>query len=112
MTGFVNYEGRRFGVPYRYAGAIARVMRQDDTLYVYSDDLRQLLVPHEVTWSKRDCFCKDQYVTPQQPEEFPTSPVRSTLQILPEPATNASFEKFSFDKGGFGMTESVYNFMD
>ena len=73
-------------------------MRQDDTLYIYSDDLRQLLVTHEVTWSKRDRFCKDQYVMLQQPEEFPTAPVRSTLQMLPESAANVSFEKFNFGK--------------
>ena len=36
FDGFVNYEGRRFGVPYSYTGNVACVMRQDGTLYIYS----------------------------------------------------------------------------
>ncbi len=30
FDGFVNYEGRRFGVPYTYSGKTARVMRDAD----------------------------------------------------------------------------------
>lgn len=39
FDGFVNYEGRRFGVPYSYPGAAARVMRSGDTLYIYSSEV-------------------------------------------------------------------------
>ena len=53
FDGFVNYEGRRFGVPYQYTGALVRVMRKGSWIYIYSEDLQQLLVSHEVTWSKR-----------------------------------------------------------
>ncbi len=95
----MNYEGRRFGVPYSYTGRVARVMRQDDTLYIYSEDLRQYLTTHEVTWSKYDRYCKDQYVAPEQPEEFPTMPVQSSIQMLKPPEPSTSFEKFNFDKG-------------
>jgi transposase len=35
FDGFVNYEGRRFGVPYSYAGKTARVLRDHDQLYIY-----------------------------------------------------------------------------
>ena len=60
----------------------------------------RLLVSHEVTWSKRDSFCNDQYANPQQPEEFPTAPVRTQVKMLPEQCHASSFEKFNFDKGG------------
>ena len=100
FDGFVNYEGRRFGVPYSYAGRVARVMRQDDTLYIYSEDLRQCLTTHEVTWSRYDRYCKDQYAVPEQPEEFPTMPVQSSIQMLKPPEPSTSFEKFNFRQGG------------
>ena len=96
FDGFVNYEGRRFGVPYHYAQSMARVMRSKDTLYIYSLDLKRLLVTHEVTWSYRDRFCQDQYV--DQPEEFPTAPVQTSIRQLEPPKANISFDKFDFDK--------------
>ena len=98
FDGFVNYEGRRFGVPFYYRGATARIMRQDDLIYIYSADLKQLLTTHDVTWSKRDRFCADQYASPNQPEEFPTAPVKTAITKLPELETSLSFEKFNFDK--------------
>ena len=97
FDGFVNYEGRRFGVPFSYQGATARIMRKDDTIYIYSADLKQLLTTHEVTWSRRDRFCAEQYAALEQPEEFPTMPVRTAITRLPEPETNLSFDKFNFD---------------
>ena len=39
FDGFVNYEGRRFGVPYSYPGRTARIMRSGDTICIYSTDL-------------------------------------------------------------------------
>lgn len=50
FDGFVNYEGRRFGVPYSYPGATARVERIGDMLYLYSADLKMLLCTRDVTW--------------------------------------------------------------
>ena len=98
FDGFVNYEGRRFGVPFSYRGSTARIMRKDDMIYIYSADLKQLLTTHDVTWSKRDRFCQDQYAALEQPEEFPTMPVRTEIIQLPEPEPSLSFEKFNFDK--------------
>lgn len=98
FDGFVNYEGRRFGVPYSYLGATARVSRRDDTLYIYSADLKVLLATHDVTWSHRDSFCEGQYEALPQPEEFPTMPVRTQIFQLPKPSDNLSFDKFDFDK--------------
>lgn len=57
FDGFVNYEGHRFGVPYRYTSKTCRVGRDGYYLYVYSDDLHCLLVKHDVTWSHRDSYC-------------------------------------------------------
>ena len=97
FDGFVNYEGRRFGVPYSYPGATARVGRSGNTLYVYSADLKQLLCTHDVTWSRRDSYCEGQYEALIQPEEFPTVPVQTQIRQLPKPADNLSFAKFDFD---------------
>ncbi len=98
FDGFVNYEGRRFGVPYSYPGATARVSRSGDTLYIYSADLRVLLATHDVTWSRRDSYCEGQYEEHVQPEEFPTMPVKTQIRQLPRPSVALSFAKFDFDE--------------
>ena len=97
FDGFVNYEGRRFGVPYRYAGKTCRVSRQEFTLYIYTPDLKHKLVEHNVTWSRRDSFCKDQYAT-EQPEEYPTSPVTTLMHQSNPPLNRSAFDRFNFDK--------------
>jgi len=99
FDGFVNYEGRRFGVPYHYVCRLARVSRQDTKLYIYSEDLRYLLATHEVTWSKRDSYCADQFAVLPQPEEFPTMPVHTRIKQLAQSASYDAFEKFNFSKG-------------
>ena len=68
-------------------------------IYIYSADARNLLATYEVTWSKRDRFCKDQYLDVRQPEELPTAPVRTTMTMLEEPKHDLTFDKFDFDKG-------------
>ena len=98
FDGFVNYEGRRFGVPYSYTGATARVSRNGDTLYIYSADLRTLLTTHDVTWSCRDSFCEGQYEELLQPEEYPTMPVSTQILQIPKSTSGLSFEKFNFDE--------------
>lgn len=96
FDGFVNFEGRRFGVPYRYTSKVCRVGRDGYTLYIYSDDLCHLLVKHDVTWSRRDSYCKDQFK--EQPEEYPTMPVKSHMQQSPAPEHNSAFDRFNFDR--------------
>lgn len=98
FDGFVNYEGRRFGVPYSYPGRTARIMRSGDTIYIYSVDMFSLLTTHDVTWSRRDSFCEGQYEA--QPEELPTAPVKTQIRQLPKPTSNLSFAKFDFDEEG------------
>ena len=63
-------------------------------------DARSLLVTHTVRWSKEDRYCKDRYVNPEQPEEFPTAAIHTEIRKLSSPVSNLSFEKFNFDKGG------------
>lgn len=98
FDGFVNYEGRRFGVPYNYTGATARVCRSGDTLNIYSADLRILLATHDVTWSRRDSFCSGQYEELAQPEEYPTMPVKTQILQIPKSTGGLSFEKFNFNE--------------
>ena len=98
LDGFVNYEGRRFRVPYIYPGATARVERSGASLRIYSADLKVLLITHTVTWSCTDSFCSGQYELLAQPEEFPTAPVQTQILQLPKPAQDLSFAKFDFDK--------------
>ena len=109
FDGFVNYEGLRFGVPYAYAGKTVRVKRADKTLYIYSDDLAQLLVTHEITWNPRDRYCKDQFApssTPDMPEEGPSVPVRTNIRLRETETSSierdsafvSAFEKFNFEK--------------
>lgn len=95
FDGFVNYEGRRFGVPHSYKSRVCRVMRKDYTLYILSDDMQEILTEHNVTWSRRDSLCKDQFV--DQPEEFPTMPVKSTMTEK-DSDIDYAFHKFDFDK--------------
>lgn len=97
FDGFVNYEGRRFGVPCSYTGKIVRVNRSGRTISIYSDDMKSCLVTHDVTWSRKDRFCKDQYVN-AEPEEVPTAPVRTRIEQLAEEAScDGAFDRFNFD---------------
>lgn len=100
FDGFVTYEGHRFGVPYTYTGKVARVSRTGTRLCIYSSDMKKLLTTHEVTWNYRDSFCADQYALPEQPEEFPTMPVKTLIEQRQQPSIDLSFEKFNFSKEG------------
>ena len=97
FDGFVNYEGRRFGVPYWYTRHTCRVRRDMDTIYILSDDLGQQLASHDVTWSRRDSFCKDQYVK-RMPQEVPSMPVKTIIRQIEAPRHDSGFAKFNFDK--------------
>lgn len=96
FDGFVNYEGRRFGVPYSYPGRTVRVSRSGDTLLILTPDTFTVLAEHNVTWSRLDSYCEDQFEP--QPEEQPTVPVRVQIHQLPQYTEDLSFEKFNFDR--------------
>lgn len=97
FDGFINYEGRRFGVPYWYTGKTCRVIRDLYTLYIYSMDLSRKLTEHNVTWSRKASYCKDQFAT-EQPEEFPSMPVTVSMHKQEPPEVVDAFSRFSFDK--------------
>ncbi len=99
FDGFVNYEGRRFGVPFRYIRQFCRVRRDGFTLHIYSDDLSEELTSHDVTWRKGDTLCGDQYVN-VQPEELPTTKVTTVIRQLEPPHRRPLFDKFNFSKDG------------
>ena len=99
FDGFVTYEGRRFGVPYSYVHHTCRVQREDFTLYVYDLELRKVLITHDVTWSRKDSFCKGQFAD-AQPEERPSVPVKISISQKEEPPRKSAFAKFAF--GGTG----------
>ena len=99
FDGFINYEGRRFGVPYRYTGRSVRACRKGDTLFIYTPDMKELLVTHEITWSRKDRFCRDQFPDAPALEELPTAPVKTSIRQLAEPDyLKAGFEKFNFEE--------------
>ena len=97
FDGFINYEGRRFGVPYWYQAKTCRVIRESFTLYIYSMDLSKKLAEHNVTWNRKASFCKDQYAS-EQPEELPSMPVTVSLQERIPPEENDAFSRFSFER--------------
>lgn len=84
-------------MPYSYSGQLVRVMRKNETIYIYSNDLKQLLATHPVTWDKRDQFCAEQYEDIVQPEEFPTAIVKTTIKQISSKPIGLSFDKFDFD---------------
>ena len=96
FDGFVNYEGRRFGVPYWYEEHSCRVKRDQGFVYIYDMELNRVLATHPVTWSRDDSFCKDQYLA-KQPEELPSMPVKSVIQRTEPPKRLTGFAKFNFD---------------
>lgn len=98
FDGFINYEGRRFGVPYRHIGKTVRVSRRGSTLYIYTPDLKECLTTHDVTWSRRDRFCPDQYAAPIQPEELPTQRVTTAISQIEPPREDDAFSRFNFDQ--------------
>ena len=57
-----------------------------------------IITTHDVTWSRRDSFCEGQYKKFQEPEEFPTAPVRTQILQLPKRPGGLSFAKFDFDE--------------
>ena len=64
----------------------------------YDEDLNRILTVHNVTWSRKDSFCRDQYVS-IQPEEFPSVPVRSKILQIEETIRDSGFSKFDFGEG-------------
>ena len=97
FDGFVTYEGRRFGVPYWYTEKICRVKRDGYVLYIYDYDMTKTLTSHDVTWSRKDSFCRDQYLIHQE-EEKPSTAVTTSIQQLSRPDRDPGFSKYNFEE--------------
>jgi len=100
FDGFVNYEGRRFGIPYSYHKQVVRISREGYELKIFSSDMSELLVTHDVTWSKKDRYCAGQFPD-CMPEELPTAPVKVRIGMLPPSDLDDAFSKFDFDREAF-----------
>ena len=98
FDGFVAYEGRRFGVPYGYEQKTCRVMRDGYTLYIYDQKMQYELTHHNVTWSRKDSFCADQYPKPE-PEEEPTAPVKAGIHQKESTDHDPWFDQFNLEEG-------------
>ena len=68
---------------------------EDFTLYIYDLELRKVLITHDVTWSRKDSFCKGQF-TDDQPEENPSVPVKISITQKKEDPPKSAFAKFAF----------------
>ena len=101
FDGFVSFEGRRYGVPYRYMGKTCRVRWEGYTLYDYSTDHRELLTIHDATWSGRTQSCDDQYEIIEQPQEGPSQKVATDILQTEPPVKPTGFEKFNFNREKF-----------
>lgn len=98
FDGFINYEGRRFGVPYWYKKKTCRIRRKEYAITIYSDDLESILTTYDVTWSRYDRYCEDQYVK-ELPEEYPSMPVKTEMFQIESKPQDPGFEKFNFERG-------------
>lgn len=63
---------------------------------MYSTDLKRKLAEYNVTWSRKDQFCPDQYAS-EQPEEFPTAPIKVKMTQNTSRASE-DFSCFNFDR--------------
>ena len=80
LDGFVYYEGRRYGVPYRYAGRSVRVLREKASIYIVDPVSYQVIEEHTVDWSYKPHYSPTQF-EPVQPEEEPTQAVLASMRI-------------------------------
>ena len=85
-------------MPYWYQGKTCRVKRDGYILEIYSADMSKLLVTHDVTWGRRDSWCKDQYAT-VQPEEEPSSPIKVHISQMDPAEPDEGFSRFNFEEG-------------
>lgn len=82
FDGYVNYEGRLYGVPITCTSRNVLVMRTYDELKIYDPNTYVEVISHKVNWSRRPNTCKGQWsIEEAQIEEHPTMPVKARLEI-------------------------------
>ena len=102
MDGFINYDGRRYGVPFSYTKKKVRVMRDKDLLTIMDESCSYVVVKHNVDWSYSPHYCDGQF-SEEEPEELPTAKVTAYMsQIKADGNKYPSLSRFDFadkDKG-------------
>ena len=68
---------------------------KEKILHCISMTWRKVLITHDVTWSRKDSFCKGQF-TDDQPEEKPSVPVKISITQKKEDPPKSAFAKFAF----------------
>lgn len=106
FDGFVEYEGRRYGVPLSYRSGKARVMRDGEILYVLDYESGARLAEYNVDWARASKCCPGQWSEEYgaQPEELPTNTVRVSVSLEQDIAMRVRFARFGSGKpeGGTG----------
>lgn len=90
--GCIDFECRRYGVPFSFKGKSVRVSRNGEVLTIHHPDSRETVVTHHVDWSKRPKYCPGQW--DDSPQEQPTEPVRSVMRLCTVNRTER-FRRFS-----------------
>lgn len=73
-------------------------MRDGYTIHIYDSRMQYEIATHDVTWSRKDSFCKDQYAV-ERPEESPTMPVQTTIHQNSVMDHDPFFDRFSAEGG-------------
>ena len=76
----------------RYAPTIADMKGIKEGKYPGQYELAE----YDVTWSRKDRYCADQYAD-ETPEEFPTAPVATTMKQI-DSEVKDEFSRFNFDR--------------
>ena len=101
FDGFVDYEGRRYGIPHAYGKRYARVYRDVDVLRILDIDTRRELQVHPVDWARAAKIAPNQWASDaeylEQPEEHPTATVSVTMRMAEETKQIDRFSRFSFE---------------
>ena len=81
-------------------------MRDGYILYIYDSRASRVLVTHNVTWSRKDSFCKGQFAD-DQPEEKPSVPVKICISQKKEKKTYDDYYITGYDQVMDGTYEEL-----
>jgi len=88
-----------YGVPYRFIGKQARVMRDNKRLLIIDPETLKPIQEYPVTWGKLPQTCPDQWYV-QQPEELPTTPVSVSIRRIEPQEQQSLFSRYDVSDGG------------
>lgn len=99
FDGFVEYEGRRYGIAYYRRAREVRVMREGTSLKILDLSTYDVLEEYIVDWSKHVKIAPEQFMTEPdgQPEELPTAEVTVSMILNDKYEPNNRFNRFRFE---------------